>query len=279
MSDYLAFFVGIGIISGVMWLAFLGGKLRTKKMQAVASALGLTFSRVRRGSKTNVLTGSYRDIGVSIYDVRLSTRSGDEFKYTVISMPDAIDAPAFRLFRESIWTREKFISTGKLSIRGHAGFSRMYQLNGKDEVWIKEFFDSKLIEFFEAKRIRKDCTIDVDSGCIDLSFDKLLPASEQAISDLLEYAKDIFDEFEKAARRLAERKASAAKKKMLSPRFVIQRGNKTSKTLTREKLISLARRNSIRPGDLVVDTRTGREVDIAAMLQADCNSNRGRPDQ
>lgn len=172
----------------VIYLIWRYEKKRTEQFREMAKDAGLPFfpkgdgslrkrlehfhlfSQGRCRKIRNMLHGETNDVELAVLDYRYTVGSGKHsrtYRQSVIYFcSPTLCLPHFALRPEVLFHK---IGTAfgyqDIDFEDHPEFSSMYLLRGRDETSIREFFDDKLLAFFEAEK-----KISVEGGSDQIVF-------------------------------------------------------------------------------------------------------------
>ncbi|MBI2478872.1 MAG: hypothetical protein HYV60_09625 [Planctomycetia bacterium] len=170
-----AIFVAVGgLLLGVIVWAMRAEKKRVAAMREFAEGLGLEFfdsghdelfTRLARFQLfnsgrsriiKNVILGQTDIASIAIFDYRYITGSGKSqatHAQTVVAMEsESLHLPSFTMRPENLLDRVgSALGFQDIDFDQHPQFSKMFVLKGADEGAIREFFDTKILDFFAGR--------------------------------------------------------------------------------------------------------------------------------
>jgi hypothetical protein len=162
----------IVVLAGIyIWRRYFSGK-RAEAFRKLAQTMNFTFSP--KGDRTllgpmgefslfskgqyrrisNVLTGKFNDIQVTIFDYQYTTGSGDSshiWKQTVLAMESGkLEMPNFILRPEGLFDKIGDVFGRKdIDFEIYPKFSKQYFLRGNDEESVRNIFTDSAIQYYE----------------------------------------------------------------------------------------------------------------------------------
>jgi hypothetical protein len=197
-------FIAIGIVALVFGV--LAARKRREAMRALAAKLGLRFEpgknrhlareykfldKLRRGSNRyayNILSGSYRENNVILFDYHYQTGSGKDthhyhISFFMLHLP--VSFPELVIGREGFFSKvAQAIGYDDIDFESHE-FSRKFCVRSKDKKFAYDVCNARMIEYLLANA---DLNIEIEDGSLAISFDRRLsPESiEPNLNRLLE---------------------------------------------------------------------------------------------
>lgn len=169
------FIVIAGLVGGIIYFAVTMEKKRTAALAKVADELGLDFypkqvqtllgrlgsfslfSKGHSRKMKNVMTTGTQLGRLYIFDYQYTTGGGKNsstHRKTVVAMePDGVEMPSFFLRPEHFFDKVgALIGFEDIDFDHHPEFSKSFILKGENEREIRRFFDSEMLDFFEARK-------------------------------------------------------------------------------------------------------------------------------
>ena len=160
------------VLVGALLISIASQMLRMRSLSGPAHALGLSFKsaessnseaflqrfrRFRSNNTRHVMEGRFDETDIMIGDCH----DGRDRKYRVYFSfvafaSDQLQIPAFSMAPEGLCDKvlegvfAHLTGEGDIDFPDHPQFSNHYRLSGPDETSIRQFFDSRLLEYFEA---------------------------------------------------------------------------------------------------------------------------------
>jgi hypothetical protein len=163
--------VGGGLVIGLVVWALHTEKKRVAAMREFAEGLSLEFfesspeelatklvrfqlfNNGRNRITKNVILGKTDIASIAIFDYQYTTGSGKNqstFNQTVVAMEsESLKLPNFTMRPENFFDRVgSALGFQDIDFDNHSRFSELFVLKGGDETAIREFFDTKILDFF-----------------------------------------------------------------------------------------------------------------------------------
>ena len=192
--------IGLLVIGGAIWSAIAARK-RREAMFVLASRLGLDFNpgedyalaerfsfldKLAQGSNRyacNVLSGSYRQNQVLVFDYHYETHSTDSkgnrqthhhyFSFFILPLP--ISFPELKITREGLLSKiAQALGYEDIDFES-AEFSRTFCVRSKDRKFAYDVCNAQMMEYLLANR---DLSIEIEGPALALAFDTRLSAAE-----------------------------------------------------------------------------------------------------
>jgi hypothetical protein len=192
----LVIFVFIAVFAVVAILGYISSLKRREAMAAVAARLGLQFSpgknrdmarryrfldKLRRGSQRyafNVLSGSYQEHEVLLFDYHYRTGSGKNTHHYYISffiLPLPASFPELIIGPEGIFSKiAQAVGYDDIDFESHE-FSRKFCVRSRDKKFAYDVCNARMIEYLLSNT---DLSIEIEDRALAVSFDSRL-APEQ----------------------------------------------------------------------------------------------------
>ena len=167
-----------GVLPAVILVIFLvrraNARKRTELLSAVAAELNLEFhsdgdqalqlqlaefplmNKGRKGQLTNVCAGGTDEVRLWIFDYRFFTGHGKHrrvHRQTVVAMESAaLNLPEFRMRPERMFDRVgQMLGLQDIDFEDHLEFSQQFVLQSEMAEMTRDFFDSRLLDFFASR--------------------------------------------------------------------------------------------------------------------------------
>jgi hypothetical protein len=189
-----------GVIALIIVLAVLGyisAKKRREAMAALAARLGLRFDsnknrdlasryrfldKLRQGSNRyafNILSGSYKDHDVKLFDYHYETHSTDSkghrrthhhyFSFFILRLP--VSFPELVIGREGFFSKvAQAFGYDDIDFESHE-FSRKFCVRSGDKKFAYDVCNSQMIEYLLSNT---DLTIEIENDALAISFSRRL---------------------------------------------------------------------------------------------------------
>jgi len=199
----------VGFIA-IFILVAVGGIIAARKrreaMRALAAKLGLSFEpgknrhlareyksldKLRRGSNRyayNILSGSYREHNVTLFDYHYQTGSGKDthhynISFFMLHLP--VSFPELVIGKEGFFSKvAQAIGYDDIDFESHE-FSRKFCVRSGDKKFAYDVCNARMIEYLLAN---SDLSIEIEGGALAISFDRRLSPEriEPNLSRLIE---------------------------------------------------------------------------------------------
>ena len=183
-------FIAIAIVA--MVFGVLAARKRREAMRALAARLGLSFEpgknrdlarqykfldKLRRGRNRyafNIMSGSYREHNVTLFDYHYQTGSGKDthhyrISFFILHLP--VSFPELVIGKEGFFSKiAQAIGYDDIDFESHE-FSRKFCVRSKDKKFAYDVCNARMIEYLLANT---DLNIEIEGGSLAISFDRRL---------------------------------------------------------------------------------------------------------
>jgi len=188
IAAFIAVFIAIAVLSAI------AAKKRREAMAAVAARLGLRFQperdhsmddryafldKLRQGSDRyafNILSGSYRNEQVTVFDYHYATHSRNSkgkrqthhhyFSFFILALPGSF--PELKIGREGFLSKiAQAVGFDDIDFESHE-FSRNFCVRSPDKKFAYDVCNARMIEYLLANR---DLTIEIEHDALAIAFD------------------------------------------------------------------------------------------------------------
>ena len=183
-------FVALFIVIGVF--GYISSMKRRQAMMALAARLGLRFyyqkdrdmprryrflDKIRAGRDRyafNILTGSYRDNDVTIFDYHYKTGSGKDthhhyLSFFLLNLP--VSFPELVIVKEGIFSKiGQALGYDDIDFESHE-FSRKFCVRSKDKKFAYDVCNAQMIEYLLSNN---DLSIEIEDNVLAISFNRRL---------------------------------------------------------------------------------------------------------